>query len=173
MIALYGRYRNITPCLLLPLPKRRPLNPGPKLAPVRAMLAFLKSISAKNPNGGRGPEKPAVSVRERVSALSHLPAFLKLIWHTSPALALANIALRLIRAFLPLATLYVGKLIIDAVVQLTRLPAPERVLTPVLTLVALEFGLVLLADGLGRGVALLDSLLGIHRTRFIVLFPLS
>ena len=124
------------------------------------MLNFLKSISAKNPNASRGPEKPAVSVRERVSALRHLPAFLKLIWHTSPALALANIALRLIRAFLPLATLYVGKLIIDAVVQLTRLPATERVLTPVLTLVALEFGLVLLADALGRGVALLDSLLG-------------
>jgi len=124
------------------------------------MFEFLKSISAKNPNASRGPEKPAVSVRERVSALRHLPAFLKLIWHTSPALALANIALRLLRAGLPLAMLYVGRLIIDAVVQLTKLPAPERVLKPVLTLVALEFGLVLLADALGRGVALLDSLLG-------------
>ena len=124
------------------------------------MLNFLKSISAKNPKAARGPEKPAVSVRERVSALRHLPAFLKLIWHTSPSLALGNVALRLLRAFLPLAMLYVGKLIIDAVVGLTRLPAPERVLRPVLTLVALEFGLVLLADALGRGVALLDSLLG-------------
>ena len=121
------------------------------------MFNFLKSISAKRP----APEgKPAVSVRERVSALRNLPAFLRLIWHTSPGLALANIALRLLRAGLPLAMLYVGKLIIDAVVQLTRLPAPERVLTSVLTLVALEFGLVLLADALGRGVALLDSLLG-------------
>ena len=124
------------------------------------MLNFLKSISAKNPKATFGPVKPAVSVRERVSALRHLPAFLRLIWHTSPALALANIALRLLRAFLPLAMLYVGRLIIDDVVQLTRLPAPARVLTPVLTLVALEFGLVLLADALGRGVALLDSLLG-------------
>ena len=124
------------------------------------MFNFLKTISAKNPNASRGPEKPAVSVRERVSALRHLPAFLRLIWHTSPALALANIALRLLRAGLPLAMLYTGRLIIDAVVQLTKLPAPERVLTPVLTLVAVEFGLVLLADALGRGVALLDSLLG-------------
>lgn len=121
------------------------------------MLNFLKSISAKRP----APDgKPPVSVRERVSALRHLPAFLKLIWRTSPGLALANIALRLLRAGLPLATLYVGKLIIDAVVTLTKQPAPERVLTSVLTLVALEFGLVLLADALGRGVALLDSLLG-------------
>ncbi|WP_310391548.1 ABC transporter ATP-binding protein [Hymenobacter sp.] len=121
------------------------------------MLNFLKTISAKRPTSG---DKPPVSVRERVSALRNLPAFLKLIWRTSPALALANIALRLVRAGLPLATLYVGKLILDAVVVLTRLPAAERVLTPVLTLVALEFGLVLLADALGRGVALLDSLLG-------------
>ncbi|WP_035564191.1 ABC transporter ATP-binding protein [Hymenobacter sp. IS2118] len=124
------------------------------------MFEFLKSISAKNPNARRGPEQPTVSVRERVSALKNLPAFLKLIWHTSPGLALANIALRLVRAFLPLAMLYVGQLIIDDVVALTRLPAPERLLTPVLTLVAGEFGLVLLADALGRGVALLDSLLG-------------
>ncbi len=121
------------------------------------MLNFLKSISAKRPTN---PDKPAVSVRERVSALKNLPAFLKLIWRTSPALALANVALRLLRAGLPLATLYVGKLIVDGVVALTRRPAAERQLAPLLTLVALEFGLVLLADALGRGVALLDSLLG-------------
>jgi ATP-binding cassette subfamily B protein len=36
------------------------------------MFAFLKSISAKNPNGRRGPEQPAV--RERVSALRQLRA---------------------------------------------------------------------------------------------------
>src|SRR6476661_2165802 len=124
------------------------------------MFEFLKSISAKNPNRGRGPEKPAVSVRERVSALRHLPAFLKLIWQTSPALSLANIGLRLVRAGLPLAQLYVARLILDDVVALSRLPAGQRVLGPLFALVALEFGLVLLADALGRGVALLDSLLG-------------
>ena len=121
------------------------------------MFDFLKSISAKRP----APDgKPAVSVRERVSALRHLPAFLTLIWRTSPALTLSNIVLRLLRAALPLAMLYLGKLIIDDVIHLTRLPPQNRLLTPVLTLVALEFGLVLLADALGRGVALLDSLLG-------------
>ncbi|WP_375419512.1 ABC transporter ATP-binding protein [uncultured Hymenobacter sp.] len=121
------------------------------------MLDFLKTISAKRPAPG---DKPAVSVRERVSALRHLPAFLKLIWNTSPALSLGNIALRLVRAALPLAQLYIGKLIIDDVIQLSRLPPLQRQLAPVLTLVALEFGLVLLTDALGRGVALLDSLLG-------------
>ena len=121
---------------------------------------LFQSISAKNPRGGRGPEKPAVSVRERVSALRHLPAFLQLIWQTSPALTLGNIGLRALRAALPLALLYIGRLIIDEIVQLNRLPPAARALPPVFGLVALEFGLVLLADALGRAVALLDSLLG-------------
>ena len=101
-----------------------------------------------------------MSVRERVSALRHLPAFLKLIWLTSPSLTLGNIALRLLRAALPLAMLYIGRLILDDIVQLSRLPAASRNVSPVFGLVALEFGLVLLTDALGRAVALLDSLLG-------------
>ncbi|GAA4507935.1 ABC transporter ATP-binding protein [Hymenobacter ginsengisoli] len=101
-----------------------------------------------------------MSVRERVSALRHLPAFLKLIWQTSPTLTLSNIGLRLLRAALPLALLYVGRLILDDVVALTKLPPAGRALGPVFGLVALEFGLVLLTDALGRAVALLDSLLG-------------
>jgi len=121
---------------------------------------LFQKISAKNPSHGRGPDKPVVSVRERAAALRHLPAFLKLIWQTSPALTLSNIGLRLLRAAVPLALLYVGRLIIDDVVALTKLPAASRALGPVLGLVALEFGLVLLTDALGRGVALLDSLLG-------------
>jgi ATP-binding cassette subfamily B protein len=124
------------------------------------LTSLFEKISAKNPGHSRGPDKPAVSVRERVSALRHLPAFLKLIWLTSPGLTLGNIALRLLRAALPLAMLYIGRLILDDIVQLSRLPAASRVVSPVFGLVALEFGLVLLTDALGRAVALLDSLLG-------------
>ena len=125
-----------------------------------SLSELFKSISAKNPAHGRGPDKPTVSVRERAAALRHLPAFLQLIWETSPALTLGNIALRLLRAAVPLALLYVGRLIIDDIVALSKLPAASRVLGPVVGLVALEFGLVLLTDALGRAVALLDSLLG-------------
>jgi ATP-binding cassette subfamily B protein len=124
------------------------------------LTSLFEKISAKNPGHSRGPDKPAVSVRERVSALRHLPAFLKLIWQTSPGLTLGNIALRLLRAALPLAMLYIGRLILDDIVALSRLPAASRVVSPVFGLVALEFGLVLLTDALGRAVALLDSLLG-------------
>ena len=119
--------------------------------------SFLSTISAKKP---RSDGKPGLSVRERFSALKNLPAFLRLIWQTSPALTLGNVGLRLLRAALPVAMLYVGQLILDSVINLSRQPAPERVLTPVLTLIALEFGLAILSDALGRGVALLDSLLG-------------
>ncbi|MCA8832552.1 ABC transporter ATP-binding protein [Hymenobacter pini] len=119
--------------------------------------SFFSSISAKKP---RPDGKPSLTVRERFSALRNLPEFLQLIWQTSPALTLGNVALRLLRAALPVAMLYVGQLILDTVVQLSRQPAPERTLAPVLGLVALEFGLAILSDALGRGVALLDSLLG-------------
>lgn len=57
-------------------------------------------------------------MRERFSALRNLPPFLKLIWQTSPGLTLADLGLRLVRALLPVATLYIGKLIIDEVVAL-------------------------------------------------------
>jgi ATP-binding cassette subfamily B protein len=121
---------------------------------------LLSNISAKNPKHKHGPPAPAVSVRERAAALRHLPAFLGLIWQTSPALTLGNVALRLVRAALPLAMLYVGQQIIDGVVALNQADYRPAWLWPVSGLVALEFGLVLLSDALGRGVALLDSLLG-------------
>ncbi|NVO86075.1 ABC transporter ATP-binding protein [Hymenobacter terrestris] len=120
-------------------------------------MAPSDSFFAKKP---RADGKPALSVRERFSALKNLPAFLRLIWQTSPALTLGNVGLRLLRAALPVAMLYVAQLILDSIIGLSRQPAEARELTPVLTLVALEFGLAILSDALGRGVALLDSLLG-------------
>ncbi|RFP64162.1 ABC transporter ATP-binding protein [Hymenobacter lapidiphilus] len=120
-------------------------------------MAPSDSFFAKKP---RADGKPALSVRERFSALKNLPAFLRLIWQTSPALTLGNVALRLLRAALPVAMLYIAQLILDSIIGLTKQPADARELTPILTLVALEFGLAILSDALGRGVALLDSLLG-------------
>ncbi|SMB89304.1 ABC transporter related [Hymenobacter roseosalivarius DSM 11622] len=119
---------------------------------------LFDKISAKRP---RPDGKPALTVRERFSALKNIPAFLKLIWETSPSLTLGNIGLRLLRAALPVAMLYVAQLIIDSVVNLARAGGnSDGSLGPLLSLVALEFGLAILSDTLGRGVALLDSLLG-------------
>ena len=65
---------------------------------------------------GEGPDatpKPKLSIKERFAALKNLPAFLKIIWRTSPSMALGNMLLRLLRSVIPLSLLYIGKLIID------------------------------------------------------------
>ena len=70
---------------------------------------------------GRGPDPggaPPRSLRERFGALRNLPPFLGLVWRTSRGLTAADLACRLARAFLPVATLFVGKLIIDEVMLL-------------------------------------------------------
>ncbi len=106
--------------------------------------------------------------RERLGALRNLPPFLRMIWDTSHALTLATLLLRLLRALLPVVTLYIGKLIIDEVVHLVAIPnAPDTLQQWFSTglgvrlawLLAIEFGLAVIADVLGRVVSLTDGLL--------------
>ncbi len=114
----------------------------------------------------RGPA--GRSMRERLGALRNLPPFLKLVWQTSPALTIADLSLRLVRALLPIGTLYVGKLIIDEVVTLASTSgAPTSVaawwssglLDHLGWLLLLEFALAVSSDIFGRLVSLIDSLL--------------
>ncbi|MGH7565625.1 MAG: ABC transporter ATP-binding protein, partial [Gemmatimonadota bacterium] len=119
--------------------------------------------------GARGIPPPAGrSWRERFGALRNLPPFLKLVWDTSPLHTVLTLVLRLVRALLPVATLYVGKLIIDEVLRLAGIPgAPDSLgawvssglVNHLVWLLVLEFCLAVLSDVLGRLVSLLDSLL--------------
>ena len=118
--------------------------------------------------GGRVPLPPPRSLRERLGALRNVPPFLALVWQTSPTLASGALLLRIVRAVLPVATLYIGKLIIDEVIALastTDGPATlgawlsSGLVDRLLWLVAAEFVLAILFDVLGRVVSLLDSLL--------------
>ena len=68
--------------------------------------------------GAPGQKNP--SLRERVNAMRNLPPFLRQVWQTSPGLTLASLGLRVIRALLPVAMLYVGKLIIDTALHLSQ-----------------------------------------------------
>jgi len=120
------------------------------------------------PPGNASPAPESQSWRERLGALRNLPPFLKLVWRTSPALTLGQCLLRIVRALLPVATLYVGKLIIDEVVLLAQSPPAaddlrqwiaSGSLDHIASLLALEFGLAVLSDVLGRAVSMLDSLL--------------
>ncbi|MGO9359207.1 MAG: ABC transporter ATP-binding protein [Xanthobacteraceae bacterium] len=111
---------------------------------------------------------PGKSLKERVGALRNLRPFLTMVWRTSRLLTAAAIALRLARAVMPVVTLFVGKLIIDSVVLLVQLPHKPETLRAWLDsgllnwlglLLLCEFVLAVLADVLGRVVALIDGLL--------------
>ncbi len=99
-----------------------------------------------------------VTLRDRFSALNNLPGFFKIVWQTSPKLTTSNALLRIIRSGIPVSILYVGKLIIDQVVQLTHSPINTSHIY-LWKLIAIEFGLAILSDGLSRLTLLVDSLL--------------
>ncbi|KGO91846.1 ABC transporter ATP-binding protein [Flavobacterium subsaxonicum] len=99
------------------------------------------------------------SFKERISALSNLPAFFKLVWQSSPQKTFFSFFFRILRSAMPVALLYVGKLIVDQVILLSTNPAGADT-TYLWELVALEFGLAIITDALNRVTNLLDGLLG-------------
>ncbi|CAN5667685.1 ABC transporter ATP-binding protein [soil metagenome] len=122
-------------------------------------------------SGDRAP-RPAppgpASLRARLGALRNLPPFLAMVWQSSRALTAGNLSLRLVRALLPVATLYVGKLIIDEVIRLVGLPGTPvsleewvraGLLSHLAILLLIELGLAIASDVLGRFVTLFDALL--------------
>ena len=113
---------------------------------------------SKGARGTKGADDKK-SFREQVGALKNLPKFFRLIWNTSPGMTIGNVLLRLIKSAIPLAMLYVGKLIIDEVIGLMGVTG-ERDLSFLWILVAAELGLAILSDVFNRGITLLDSLLG-------------
>ena len=129
--------------------------------------------SGQDPSSPGGPRRPgelppARSWKERMAALRNVPPFIKLIWETSPPMAIADGALRLVRAILPVATLYIAKLIIDEVVRLAQLPdRPEGfgawldsgLLSHLGWLLVAEFTLAIFSDLLLRAISLIESLL--------------
>jgi ATP-binding cassette, subfamily B, bacterial len=115
------------------------------------------------------PSSPNVgSLKERFGALRTLRPFIAMVWRTSPSLTVSSLLLRLVRALLPVVTLYIGKLIIDDVVQLVQMPDRPATFEDWLksgrlnwlgVLLLAELALAILSDVLGRIVELVDSLL--------------
>ncbi|WP_337245624.1 ABC transporter ATP-binding protein [Luteimonas sp. gir] len=108
------------------------------------------------------------TLRERFDAMRNLRPFLRMIWQTSRPLTLASLGLRLVRAFLPVAMLYVGKLIIDEAIRVVGLDGgfttlaqawSSGALDTLAGLLALEFALAIGSDLLGRLVSYADTLL--------------
>ena len=116
------------------------------------------------PSPFRAEVKDKPSLAEQLGALRYLPPFFGLIYNIAPRLTVVNFGLRLVRAAIPLAVLYVGKLIIDEVVRLTQLGTAVsweggdfRVL---LLYVGIELALALLQEAVTRGMTLGENLLG-------------
>jgi ATP-binding cassette subfamily B protein len=105
------------------------------------------------------PSQPTLTLKERLAAFRNLPRFFRLVWETSPWMITVNSVLRIARAALPLTILYVGKLIIDEVIRLSQTTG-DASHDYIWKLVAAEFALAILSDGLSRIISLLDSLLG-------------
>jgi len=107
---------------------------------------------------GRFDGKENPSLRDSLRSIRQLGPFFKLIWETSSSLTMTNIALRIVKAAIPVALLYVGKLIIDEVIL--QISADPHDLAVLWRWVAVEFGLALLSDVLSRLISLTDGLLG-------------
>lgn len=90
--------------------------------------------------------------------MKNIRPLLRIVWETSPALTVVTLILRLSRALMPVAMLWVSKLILDAVVSWIRGANADS--QRIWTLVAVELALAVLSDLEGRAVTLCDSLLG-------------
>jgi ATP-binding cassette subfamily B protein len=106
--------------------------------------------------GARGklPEPPPF--KQRIAALKYVPPLIAMVWRTHRGYATAIFALRIARAFIPVASLWVGKLIIDGVIAASQGQATKQY---VLELVLLEFGIVALGEALSRA-SVIENLLG-------------
>ncbi len=109
-----------------------------------------------------GNDEPTPSFGERLAALKHVPALLRLVYGTHRGYTIAILALRAVRSLIPLAVLWVGKLIIDEVVANVALVQGGGAVdwSRLAGLVALELGIAVVGEGLARLSSLLESLLG-------------
>ncbi len=110
---------------------------------------------------GASPDAPP-TWGERLAALRHVPPLLRLVFQTHRGYTAAILVLRAIRSLIPVAVLWVGKLIIDGVIA--GVAAVHAGRSPdwrhLAVLVGLELGIAVIGEGLARLSALLESLLG-------------
>lgn len=106
---------------------------------------------------GEPPDTPP-SWRERLQALKHLPRLFRLVWDTEPRYVVVIFLLRVLRAVVPLAVLWLGKLIVDEVVGAVTHGAVSWQRLGLL--LGSELLVAVLGEALSRGSALYESLLG-------------
>ena len=98
--------------------------------------------------------------QERISALRNVPAVLKIVWDSGPGVVVFGLVSRLFSSLLPVALLWITKLIIDGIVN-------HQPLQRIWWLVAAEFSLAILNSVLIRTIDYSDSLLADKYTRHV------
>jgi ATP-binding cassette subfamily B protein len=116
--------------------------------------------AARRARGARA--SAAVTWREQLAALQYVPRLVRLVFQTHRGYTVAILLLRILRSFIPLAVLWVGKLIIDGVIAAAATAHAGGVpdWRHLAGLVALELGIAVVGEGLARLSSLLESLLG-------------
>jgi len=122
---------------------------------MKTILLRIFSLLVRSHNPSTGEQ---ADPRKQFFALRYIPRLVRLIWRTSPALTLASMILRLLGSVFPVATLYIGKLIIDEVVFL--MGHTEADSSKLWLWVGIELALAMLTDLMARATSLVDMLLG-------------
>jgi ATP-binding cassette, subfamily B, bacterial len=105
------------------------------------------------------------SWQERLTALKNVPPILKIVWQSGPGVVTFGVAARVVAALLPIALIYIPKLIIDILVALVRQPGP--VPQRLWWLVGAEFGVAAFSAVVTRLIDYSDSLLADKYTRYV------
>ena len=103
--------------------------------------------------------------QERISALRNVPAVLKIVWDSGPSVVIFGLISRLLSSLLPVALLWITKLIIDAIVHAVSTHQPVQ--RGFWWLVAAEFSLAVINSILIRTIDHSDSLLADKYTRHV------
>lgn len=102
---------------------------------------------------------------ERLSALSNVPAVLKIVWDSGPGVVIFGLISRVFSSLLPVGLLWITKLIIDGIVQ--AVSHHQAVRPGFWWLVVAEFSLAVLNSILIRSIDYSDSLLADKYTRYV------
>jgi len=104
------------------------------------------------------PKKEKSSFKQQFAALKNLVPFFKMVWATDKGMTVANVILRIIKSFIPLLMLYVGKEIVDEVIHLINIGSDDK--SNIWFWLGIELGLAVLSEVMNRAITLVDSLLG-------------
>ena len=103
--------------------------------------------------------------QERLSALRQIPPVLGIVWRSGPIVVTLGVIFRVFVSVLPVALLWVAKLIIDSIVR--AVTTHSHVSPGFWWLVGTEFALAVCGSILNRTIDYLDSLLADKYTRYV------